>query len=55
MACRFVKVSDEEIEEVFFYPSDLVNTKTIPLTVGGEQWIYIYIHHYSPPLRGIDV
>ena len=28
MARRFAKVSDEEIEEAFFYPSDLVNTKT---------------------------
>ena len=45
----------------FFYPSDLVNTKTtIPLRVGEERWIYtstlrfsVYIHHYSPPLRGI--
>ena len=32
MARRFAKVSGEEIEEAFFYPSDLVNTKTtIPL------------------------
>ena len=63
MARRFAKVSEEEIEEAFFYPSDLVNTKTtIPLRVGEEQWIYtstlcisVYIHHYSPPLRGIVV
>ena len=63
MARRFAKVSDEEIEEVFFYPSDLVNTKTtIPLRVGEERSIYtstlrvsVYIHHYSPPLRGIVV
>ena len=54
MARRFVKVSEEEIEEGFFNPSDLVNTKTtIPLRVGEEQWIYT--HHYSPPLRGIVV
>ena len=61
MARRFAKVSEEEIEEAFFYPSDLVNTKTtIPLRVGEERWIYtstlrvsVYIHHYSPPLRGI--
>ena len=34
MACRFAKVSEEEIEEAFFYPSDSVNTKTtIPLRV----------------------
>ena len=40
MAHRFAKVSGEEIEEAFFYPSDLVNTKTnIPLRVSEEQWI----------------
>ena len=64
MANCFEKISEEEIEEAFFYPaSDLVNTKTtIPLSVGEEQWIYtstlrvsVYIHHYSPPLRGIVV
>ena len=64
MACRFVKVS-EEIKEALFYPSDLVNTKTtMPLRVGEEQWIYVpfstlcvsvYIDHYSPPLRAIVV
>ena len=61
MARRFAKVSEQEIEEAFCYPSDLVNTKTaIPLRVGEERWIYtstlrvsVYIHHYSPPLRGI--
>ena len=57
MARRFAKVSEEEIvainEPAFFYPSDLV---------GEEWWIYtstlrvsVYIHHYSPPLRGIVV
>ena len=63
MARRFAKVSEEEIKETFFYPSDLVNTKTsIPLRVGEERWIYnptlrvsVYIHHYSPPLMGIVV
>ena len=63
MARRFAKVSEEEIEEAFFYPSDLVNTKTtIPLWVSEERWIYtstrrvsVYIHHYSPPLRRIVV
>ena len=63
MARRFAKVSEEEIEEAFFDPSDLVNTKTsIPLRVGEEWWIYnstlrvsVYIHHYSPPLQGIVV
>ena len=57
MARRFAKVLEEEIQEAFY----LVNTKTtIPLRVGEEQWIYtstlrvsLYIHHYSPPLRGI--
>ena len=60
MARRFVKVLEEEIQEEFFYPSDLVNTKTtIPLRVGVKRWIYtsmlhvsVYIHHYSPPLQG---
>ena len=28
MARGFAKVSEEEIEKAFFYPSDLVNTKT---------------------------
>ena len=63
----FAKVSEVEIvainEAAFFYPSDLVNTNTtIPLRVGEEQWIYIstlrvsvYIHHYSPPLQGIEL
>ena len=64
MARRFAKVSEEETKTAFFfYPSDLVNTKTtIPLRVGEERWIYtstlrvsVYIHHYSPPLRGIVV
>ena len=41
MARRFAKVLEEEIEEAFFHPSDLVNTKTtIPLRVVGERWIY---------------
>ena len=63
MARRFAKVSEEEIKTAFFYPSNLVNTKTtIPLRVGEEQRIYtstlrvlVDIHHYSPPLRGIVV
>ena len=63
MARRFAKVLEEEIEEASFYPSDLVHTKTtIPLRVGEERWIFttplrvsVYIHHYSPPLRGILV
>ena len=28
MVCHFAKAFEEEIEEAFFYPSDLVNTKT---------------------------
>ena len=63
MARRFAKVSEQEIKTAFLYPSDLVNTKTtVPLRVGEERWIYtstlrvsVYIHHYSPPLRGIVV
>ena len=43
MARPFAKFSEGEIEEAFFYPCDLVNTKTtIPLRVGEEQWIYSY-------------
>ena len=60
MARPFAKVSEQEIKTTFFYPSDLANTKTE--SVGEEQWIYtstlrvsVYIHHYSPPLRGIVV
>ena len=63
MARRFAKVLEEEIEEAFFYPSDLVNTKTtIPLRVGEERWIYtsrlrvsVYIYHYSALFWGIVV
>ena len=66
MVHRFAKVSEEIVainEAAFFYPSDLVNTKTtIPLRVGKERWIYtstlrvsVYIHHYSSPLPGIVV
>ena len=63
MARGFAKVSEREIEQAFFYPSDMVNTKTtIPLGVGEERWIYtstlrvsVYIHHYSPALREIVV
>ena len=63
MARRFAKVSEEEMEEAYFFPSDLVNTKTtIHFRVGKERWIYtstlrvsVYIHHFSPPLQGIVV
>ena len=56
MARRLAKVSEEEIEKAFFYPSDLVNTKTsIPLRVGEERWLIIYRDAkrraiYYPPL-----
>ena len=33
MARRFTKVSEEEIKTAFFYPSDLVNTKTLRLGI----------------------
>ena len=57
------KFQKKKLKQPLFYPSDLVNTKTtIPLRVGEERWIYtstfrvsVYIHHYSPPLRGIVV
>ena len=59
MARRFAKVSEEEIEEAFFYPSDLANTKTtIPLRVGEEWWIYTETRTLSSflfSLRGIVV
>ena len=53
MARRFEKVSEEEIKTTFFYPSDLVNTKTtIPLRIGEERWIYLDASHLDiyPPL-----
>ena len=67
MARRLAKVSEEEIvainEAAFFYPSDLVNTKTtIPRRGGEDRWIYtstprfsVFFHRYSPLLRGIVV
>jgi len=36
MARHFVKVLEEEIEELFLYPSDLVNTKTTMCLRVGE-------------------
>ena len=51
MAHHFAKVSEEEIEKAFFYPSDLVNTKTpIPLWVGEERWKYTSTLRVYPPL-----
>ena len=55
MARRLAKVSEEEIEQAFSSPSDLVNTKTtIPLSVGEEWWIYTSTRYISstihPPL-----
>ena len=57
------KFQKKILKKRYFYPSDLVNTKTtIPLRVGEERWIYtstvrvsVYIHHYPPPLREIVV
>ena len=55
MARRFAKVLEEGIQEAFFYPSDLVNTKTtIHLRVGEERWIYtsrreLYPHLFTSP------
>ena len=57
------KFQKKKLKKRFFNPSDLVDTKTtIPLRVGEERWICtstlrvsVYIHHYSPPLRGIVV
>ena len=49
MVRRFAKVFEEEIEEAFFYPSDLVNTKTtIPLRVGEER-LDIYPPLFTSP------
>ena len=43
MVRRFARASEEEIEEAFFYPSDVANTRTtIPLRVGEEKWIYTH-------------
>ena len=35
MARRFAKVLEEEIEEAFFYPSDLVNTTAVFISCLG--------------------
>ena len=56
MVCRFSKVSEEESEERFFHPSDLLNTEQLsPLGSGKMLRVLVYIHHYSPPLQGIAV
>ena len=44
MARRFAKVSEEEIEEAFFYPSDFVNTKTTIPGPSGSVNSGAYIH-----------
>ena len=59
MARRLAKDSEEEIDEAFFNPSDLVNTKTtIALRVGEERWIYtstlrvpLFIYHIYLTIR----
>ena len=44
MARCFTTVSEEEIEEAFFYPSDLVSTETtIPLRVGYSSGYIQYL------------
>ena len=61
MADCFAKVSEDKIvainEAAFFYPSDLVNTKTtIPLRVGEERWIYtstLRVSVYTAILRKV--
>ena len=55
MARRFAKVSEEEIEEAFFFPSDLVNTKTTVSPSGSVKsggYIYLDALHLGiyPPL-----
>ena len=50
MTRRFAKVSEGEIEETYFFPSDLLNTKTIiQLYVGEERWIYMYPPLFTSP------
>ena len=52
MAHHCVKISEEKIIRAFFYPSDLVNTKTtIPLRVCEEWWIYTSTLRVSVSLR----
>ena len=63
MARSFAEVSEEEIEEAFFYSSDLVNTKTtIALRVGEERWMYtstlriaVYPPLFTSPLGDICI
>ena len=67
MAHCFAKVLEEEIEEAFFYPCDLVKLILKQLSPSGlvksggyiprrfACFDIIFIHHYSPPLRGIVV
>ena len=61
MARRFAKVSEEEIvainEAAFFYPSDLVNTKTtIALRVSEERWIYtLMLRRFFPGYSGFPL
>ena len=54
MARRFAKVLEEEIEDAFFYPSDLVNNFILILYL-VSCFTSQYFHHYSPPLQGIVV
>ena len=60
MTRRFAKVLEEEIEEAFFYPSDLVNTSRLgiypPLftSPSGDSCI-IYMYISSVNMEGMNV
>ena len=59
MARPFAKVSEEEIvainEAAFFYPSDLVSTKTtIPLRVGRPPEFSPYMGREERRVQGLD-
>ena len=43
MACHFTKVLEEEIEEAFLYPPDLVNTKKLSPSGSVKSGGYIYL------------
>ena len=43
MARRFLKVSEEEIKTAFFYPPDLVNTKTTTSPSGDGCILFTFM------------
>ena len=55
MARRFAKDSEEEIEEAFFYPSDLVNTKTTTPPRVGEERLGIYPPLFTSPWEDSNI